>query len=118
MTLRDDLKAALVADDDLMAIITGGVYINISELSRQTAPDAFDANKEIMPAILIKEGNEIPRGPYSRSVQTPLVFYFYQRVGFDVIDAAMDIVFNLLHEERIGGGTWQILFDAKLLDDR
>ena len=118
MSLRDDIKAVLDADEDLMEMITGGVYINISELSRQSAPGAFDGNSEVKPAILIKEGNEIPSGPYSRSVQTPLVFYFYQRAGNDVIDAAINIVFNLLHEERIGNNTWQILYDGSMVDNR
>jgi hypothetical protein len=118
MTLRDDVKAVLEDHDDLMEMITGGVYINISELSRQSAPEAFDDNKEIKPAILIKEGNEIPDGPYSRSVRTPLVFYFYQRVGYDVIDAAMNIVHDLLHEQKIGANTWQILYEGRILDNR
>jgi len=118
MSLRDDLKTVLDADDDLMEIITGGVYINISELSRQSAPGAFDADSEIKPTILIKEGNEVPRGPYSRSVQTSLTLYFYQRVGYDSIDAAMNIVLNLLHEQKIGEGTWQILYDGRMLDNR
>jgi hypothetical protein len=118
MSLRDDLKAVLDADEDLMEMITGGVHIDIPELSRQFAPSAFDSNSEIKPAILIKEGNEIPSGPYSRSVQTPLVFYFYQRAGYDVIEAGINIVFNLLHEQRIGGTTWQIFYDGSMVDNR
>jgi len=118
MSLRDDLKAVLDADAGLMAIVTGGVYIDISELSRQSAPDAFDSNSEIKPAILIKEGNELPSGPYSRSVRTPLTLYFYQRFGYDSIEAAMDIVHDLLHEQRIGDQTWQILYDGRMLDNR
>ena len=118
MSLRDDIKAVLDGDDDLMEMITGGVYIDISELSRQSAPGAFDANSEIKPAILIKEGNEMPDGPYSRSVRTPLTLYFYQLTGFDVIDAAMNRVLDLLHEQKIGDNTWQILYDGRYLDFR
>jgi len=118
MSLRSDVKAVLDADEDLMEMITGGVHIDIPELSRQFAPDAFDGDSEIKPAILIKEGNEIPSGPYSRSVQTPLVFYFYQQAGYDVIEAGINIVFNLLHEQRIGGSTWQILYDSSMVDNR
>jgi len=118
MSLREDVKSVLEENDDLMEMITGGIYIDISELSRTTAPDAFDANSEIKPAILMKEGNEVPSGPYSRSVRTPLVFYFYQRIGNDVIDAAMNIVYDLLHEQKIGANTWQILYEGRLLDNR
>lgn len=118
MSLRDDIKTVLDGDDDLMEMITGGVYINISELSRQSAPGAFDSNSEIKPAILIKEGNEMPDGPYSRSVRTSLTLYFYQLTGFDVIDAAMNMVFDLLHEQKTGDSTWQILYDGRMLDNR
>jgi hypothetical protein len=118
MSLRSDIKAVLDADGGLMAIMTGGVHINISEISRTTAPSAFDASSEIKPTILIKEGNELPSGPYSRSVRTPLTLYFYQRVGYDTIEAAMDIVHDLLHEKQIGDGTWQILSDGRMLDNR
>lgn len=118
MSLLGDVKAALEVNAPLMELLPGGIYIHISEISRQSAPNAFDANKEIVPCMLIKEGNEIPDGPYSRSVQTPLTIYFYQWIGFDVIEQVMDIVYDLLHEQRIGGNTWQILYTGRILDNR
>ena len=118
MSLLTDVKAVVEANTPLMTLLTGGVYIHISEISRTTAPAAFDANKEIKPCVLIKEGNEVPDGPYSRSVRTPLTIYFYQWIGFDVIEQAMNIIFDLLHEQRIGGNTWQILYTGRILDNR
>lgn len=118
MSLLSDVKSALEDDDDLMDLLPGGLYIHISEISRQSAPGAFDSNSEIVPCLLIKEGNELPNGPYSRSARTPLAFYFYQLTGFDVIEQAMDSVHDLLHEQRIGDKTWQILYDGRLLDNR
>lgn len=118
MSLLAAMKTAFEADDDLMDLLTGGVFIHVSEVSRQNTPGAFDANKEIIPCVLIKEGNEVPDGPYSRSARTPLRVYFYQPRGFDVIEQAMDIIFDLLHEQRIGENTWQILYTGRLLDSR
>ena len=42
--------------------------------------------------------------------------YVYQRAGYDVIKQAMDRTFDLLHEAKIGEGTWQVLFANSVLN--
>jgi hypothetical protein len=114
MTIANDVRTAMKANATLMAMLTGDVWVGIKEINRQTAAAAFDANGEIKPCALIKEGTEIPRGPYSRSAQTVILVYFYQRAGTSTIESAMDKTYDLLHESKIGSRTFQILHDQTL----
>lgn len=120
MTLLGDIKTALQADSTLMALLTGGVHIGIDtgELTRQATPDAFDANDEVKPSVLVVEQTDVKSGPYSRSVITMLGVYFYQRDGYDVIEQAMEMVFDILHEQQIGSKTWQILYSTCVKNQR
>ena len=118
MSLSDDVKTVLEADATLMALLTGGVHNDVEEISRQNTASAFDSNNEILPCALIKLGVEIPRGPYIHSVQSPLVIYFYQRQGFDVIAPAMVRVYGLLHDQKIGSATWRVEFDSETSNQR
>jgi len=103
MSLSDDIKAALLADAPLVALLTGGIHNDVEEINRQDTPSAFDATtKEIKPCALIKIPNEVPVGPFLRSVRTTAVLYFYQRSGYSVIEPAMALVFTDLNEKRIG----------------
>lgn len=118
MSIATDIVQELQSDDTLMDILTGGVYTDKAEINRQDVPDAFDANGEILPCALVKLGVETPRGPYSRSVQTPLIIYFYQRAGYTSIGGAMTRTYNLLHEKKVGSTTWQVLYDSSVFHQR
>jgi hypothetical protein len=111
MTIADDIKAVFEADLTMSGLLTGGVWSGIREISRNTAAQAFDANKELLPCTLIKAGTEIPRGPYKRSTQLVISIYFYQRTGNATIESAMDRAYELLHDKKIGTGTFAILHD-------
>jgi hypothetical protein len=108
MTLSSELKTVLQANASLMAVLTGGIFVDVEELSLQKTPGAFDTNKEVKPCILIKVLNETPTGPYKTSVRTTFVIYFYQRSGYDKIAAAMVYAYGELNEEKIGTGVWNI----------
>lgn len=118
MSLSDDIKSAMEADDDLMNLLTGGVFADVEEISRQLTPAAFNADGEIQPCALIKEGTEIKLGPTRRGVQTPFTVYFYQRSGYDVIEEAMARAFDGLNEQKIGVGTWNIEHDVTVRQQR
>lgn len=118
MSLSSDLKAALTADTALMALLTGGVFTDVEEISRQNTPAAFDTNKEIKPCALIKFPNEVPTGPYSTSVRTAFVIYVYQRSGYAVISAAIVRIFADLNEKRIGTNVWNIEFVSTVHQQR
>jgi hypothetical protein len=108
MTLSSELKTVLQANASLMAVLTGGIFVDVEELSLQKTPGAFDTNKEVKPCVLIKVPNETPAGPYKTSVRTTIVIYFYQRSGYDKIAAAMVYAYGELNEEKIGTGVWNI----------
>lgn len=116
--LADELRDILELHDDLVDLLTGGIHTGIMEINRQDAPAAFDSNNEIRPSLLIKLGVEIPSGPYLASVQTPVTMYFYQRNGYDVINEAVGIVFDLLNEQTLGTGVWNIRHQNTVYDQR
>jgi hypothetical protein len=118
MSLSDDIKTALEADDDLVELLTGGIFNDVEEISRQNTPGAFDSSKEIKPCALIKLGTESKRGPYERSVQSPVTIYFYQRDNYDVIEPAMEKAYDILNDQRIGSGVWQVIYDISVPQQR
>jgi hypothetical protein len=101
-----------------MALLTGGIFTDVEEISRQNTPAAFDANKEIKPCALIKFPNEVPTGPYLTSVRTAFVIYVYQRKGYDVISTAIVKIFADLNEKRIGTNVWNIEFVSTVHQQR
>jgi hypothetical protein len=119
MSVSDDVKATMTGNAALMAVLTGGVFNDVEEISRQNTAGAFDANKEIKPCALIKAGTEIPlRSGYNSAVQTPLTIYFYERSGYANIESAMDLTFLLLNEMKIGTNVWNIEFDVAVHQQR
>ncbi len=118
MALSDDLKSALEADAALAALLTGGIHNKVNEINRQLVPDAFDANGEIQPCALIRMGTELKMTDLRRGVQTPFTVYFYQRSGFDAIDTAMGLAFDVLNEAKIGTSVWNIRFDVAVYEQR
>lgn len=118
MSLTSDIKAALEADLALMALLTGGIHTGIEEINRQSAAGAFDANKEILPCVLIKIPLEVPAGPYVSSVRTTVTIYFYQRSGYGVIDQAISLVFTDLNEKQIGTRVWNLQYENGVYQQR
>ena len=118
MSMADDVLTALQADHALVGMLTGGIYIDLQEINRQYAPDAFDDNKEIKPCALIKFGNEIQMQGYINSVQTPFTIYVYQRFGYDVINAALEAIYEDLNWQKIGAHTWNVEFDTSVTNER
>ena len=119
MSLTDDLKSVLEDNDDLMELLTGGVHNDVEEISYQNTPTAFDTNRELKPCILIKFGTETRlRSGISNSMQTPLTLYFYQRDDYNVIEQAMNSVFALLNEQKVGTNVWNVEFDIAVSQQR
>jgi len=118
MSLSDDIKTTLEADDELMDLLTGGIFNDVEEINRQDTPGAFDSQRELKPCALIKVGTESKRGPYERSVQTPITIYFYQRAGYTVIEPAMEMTYDLLNDQRIGTRVWQLIYEISVNQQR
>jgi hypothetical protein len=112
-TARTAITAVLSADETLTTQLTGGIYAvgvnDVKEISRQATPGAFDSHGELLPCALVKLETAVPVGPYSRSARQFLVVYVYQRTGHAVINAVLDQVVALLHEQDIPEAhAWQI----------
>lgn len=119
MSLKEDIQAALQEDETLAGLLTGGIYTGVEEINRASTPGAFDSTtKELKPCALIKLGTELKTGPYARSVNSPVIIYFYQRDGYDAIDPAMERAYDLLNDERIGDGVWQVMYDISVPQQR
>lgn len=118
MSLQSDIKTALLADTALMAILTGGIHIDVEEISRQNTPTAFDTNNEIKPCALIKIPNEVPTGPYNSSVRTTFVIYVYERSGYANINSVMGYIFVDLNYAQIGMNVWNIEFVSTVYQQR
>jgi len=121
MSLQSDVVTVFEASAGLMAVLTGGVYAQdeVSEISRQSTPAAYDSNKELKPCALVTERTETPRGGIDHAgqgiaVQTSLEIYFYERSGYENIAAAMAISFPLLNGQKIGARTWRIEFNNEI----
>jgi hypothetical protein len=100
-------------------LLTGGIFNDVEEISRQNTPGAFDStSKELKPCMLIKLGTELKTGPYERSVQSPVTIYFYQRDNYDVIEQAMELAYDDLNDQRIGTGVWQLMYDISVPQQR
>lgn len=117
MTLETDFITLINADLDLTALLPGKVYsaIEVDEISRQLTPDAFNANKELLACALVKQGIELPRGPYRQSgamsVQTNVTIFLYEYRTSENIDQAMDYLIDLFSEKRIADGMWNIEYE-------
>lgn len=117
MGLRESVYDALNGDSTLMALLDGGLHTAV-EISRQNTPGAFDANKELLPCALLKFSTETPFGPFTHSARTLFNLMFYQRVGYDVINAARERAYALLHYQKIGEDVWEIDHADDVLDAR
>lgn len=120
MTLEAEFKEVMEADSDLMELLTGGVYeaIQVGEISRQLTPGAFDGNMKIKPCALIKQGTEIPRGPYRTSVQTSVQIFLYEHPKLLSISVAMDILFDLFNQLKMGDGVWTVEYESSTWNER
>jgi hypothetical protein len=118
--LKTAIYNRLNDDATLAGILTGGVYHDIAEITRQGATGAFDDNQEIKPCGLIKLSSESPTGPYWNSQRLVVNIYLYERAGYDNIEAARARIFRLLHKKTLtpinGGTCWQVLHSNDIPD--
>lgn len=100
--MRSALETLLTTDDDLMTILTGGLYAR-QEIDRTKTPDAFDNFKEVKPCATLMMNTRVPIDPHSPATFADQFFklYFYQQIGYDQIDLAMERVFDLLNKQKV-----------------
>lgn len=90
----------LRADATLTAILTGGIYNGevVGEVSRQFTADAYDANDELLPTLLVAEETTVAdEGAIRNSANLYIMMYFYDRHAYINTKAARKRVYQILH---------------------
>jgi hypothetical protein len=116
--VKDAIYSLLSGDATLMATLTGGLHRDV-EISRQTTPAAFDADREIKPCGLLKFGSQSPVAPFYHSARLFFAVMFYERNGYANTAAARARVYALLHRQRVApssGSCWQIRHSDDVLE--
>ena len=103
------ILAALQGDAQLMSILTGGLYdgLDVQDISRQAAPDAYDEWGEMRPAGILKPESQAPTGPYPDSSRLFITLWLYQQAGSGAIDAARERAYQVLHRKTLAG-MWDV----------
>lgn len=107
------ILAHLSADPTLLSFVSGGFYdaAEVGVIARETTPAAFDANRELLPCLLIRETDDRPAGPHPFSARIEITLYWYQRLpNATAIDQARRRAYVLLHRQRIvpvGQRAWE-----------
>lgn len=113
MSIEDAIKTVLVADADLMAVLSGGIYTPTDTgtlgITPATAPAAFDAAQKLKPCLAVRARgtNPVAGGPADRAVRAVrqvVVLYFRQHAAdFEAIQDAEARVFQRLDGVVAGG---------------
>jgi hypothetical protein len=107
-TATDVITTLLTGDATLSALLTGGVH-NVVELSRQSVPDAFDANKEIEPCANVRVDTVTGDRVVGFAATESVAVWLYER-GIDgaTIESARSRIYELLHRARVGSGSFEL----------
>ena len=116
MTLDASVRTLLIADTNLMNLLTGGVYtwdvtgkLFISRDNTATSA-AFDTNGVLKPCCMVKIRSSVPVEALTdplplQGERSALELWFYQDNGYDTIESAKQRAFKLLHETCLDGYT-------------
>lgn len=101
--MLDVVVTALKNDATLAALLTGGVYdqLVVNEISRQSTPDAYDEDGELLPCALVSGESATPWGPMRDSGRIYFLVWLYQMPGAVAIEDARTRVYTLLHRQKL-----------------
>ena len=112
MSAYSAILATLQGDASLVGILTGGVYdgTEVSDVSRQTTPPAYDDYSELKPCAIVKPETQAPAGPHPDGSRLFVTVWFYQQAGSAAIDLARIRAYHLLHRANLAGsdGLWDV----------
>jgi hypothetical protein len=113
MSREHDVKTRLAADATLLTILTGRIHADGAlgrlGITRDTAPDAFDANGWLLPCALVRERALIPAGDIRdleaqvASTSQMVEVWLYEDAGFANIEAASNRIYALLQGYPFSG---------------
>ena len=118
-SLHELVRDYLAADVELAALLTGGMYVGL-EITRQKTPAAFDANGEVKPCALVRDGSLAPVEPHPDGARAYVDIFLYQYQGIETIAQARQRIYRLLHRQKAGIlGVWEIRHanDVPVIDD-
>ena len=119
MSAYASILAALQGDAQLTAILTGGLYdgTEVSDISRQATPAAYDDYSELKPCAIVKPETQAPAGPHPHGSRLFVTLWFYQQSGSAAIDAGRVRAYHLLHRATLAGsdGLWDVRHATDLL---
>jgi hypothetical protein len=96
------------SDPVIATLLTGGVYTVAEITPGMDAPTPFDEVGRIKPSALVRHEVSTAVGPRTRFDRQFVVVFFYDHAGYDAITEAMYRTREILHEQRIGGGAYEI----------
>ena len=112
MSAYATILGALQDDAQLAGILTGGVYdgMEVSDISRQVTPAAYDDYSELKPCAILKPETQAPAGPHPDGSRLFVTIWFYQQNGSAAIDAGRERAYQLLHRATLAGsdGLWDV----------
>lgn len=114
--MRDAILLFLTGDAALMGILTGGIHTATS-ISRATTPAAYNDDRELLPCALLRFEDESQQQAHATAARLFFVLYFYQRAGYDQIDAARERCYALLRNTLLAGAqAWEVMHVNDVLD--
>lgn len=100
--MNEAIASLLAADATLADLLPGGIYGNVTEVSRQTTPGAFDTDGELRPCLLIKGSTLTPDSSRIPTAARWVVrLFFYQLFGTTAIAPARARTFALLNRQAV-----------------
>ncbi len=119
MSAYATILGALQNDAQLAVILTGGLYdgTEVSDISRQATPAAYDDYSELKPCAILKPETQAPAGPHPDGSRLYVTLWFYQQSGSAAIDAGRVRAYHLLHRATLAGsdGLWDVRHGNDLL---
>lgn len=105
-------------DATFSGLMTGGIYDEITnevdEIGRQTTPNAFNANGELLPCCLVKTETITNLDALDTSARMFVLVIVYQQYGKATMRSAVNRAYNVLHRQCVtSGGVW----DCRHADD-
>lgn len=107
MTPTAAVYEILTADATLATLLPGGVWRGVEEITRQLAPAAFDANKELLACALVKSEGETDAGPARIAGAQVVSIWVYDRTSDARIEDVLTRVHALLHRRPLGNEMWE-----------
>lgn len=120
MSIATTVKEKLEADTELTVLVTGGIYdwdeTKRTGISYTNTPNAWDGPK-IKPTILVKARQRVPTNDIVDEANQQLSYiqvieiYFYEEVGYNIIETAMQRAYELLQHKKLADkyGPMQLL---------